>query len=232
MSEEKKVLEARFLSPEHSRLDGRVPFLVFNQVDLRSSKKFFVIININKESESHIFRFTLEQSKISQTKLNLGRLPPKIRSEFEKTHQGICFSNFQFPTAIVKEEYCSESSGELDCFNGFFPKVSHISIVKGGDFSIEITFSYPDLDPSDYMRFFLITDPVGCLLAIHQRKYSDKNKGKITLTPMAADSWKSLWGEAKFNPTSLLDCPYILVFIENPKFGLFYSHIWTNGYSG
>lgn len=223
---EKKTLGARYFGPEATNLKGYAPYIIFNRLDLRFSKRYFLIVQVKTPENIKIYRYTLDATKLTQSRFTLDKLPFEMAGEFKDKHAGQCYSSLHFQTKLIRDQICNDNGLTAPCFKSFFPIPQIKAISDNSQFNIEVLNQYPDVAPENYMRYFFLTDPVGRLLSLHKRNFGDSQISSISLATLANSFWKSRWGiDTEFVP-KINDCPYILLCAENPKYGIFYSHIW------
>ncbi|MFK7825523.1 MAG: hypothetical protein AB8G05_15340 [Oligoflexales bacterium] len=225
-SAEKKTLGARYYDPKAANSKGFAPYMIFNQIDLKFSKKIFLVVQVKTGNSIKIYRYTLDTTKLSQSKLHMEKLPLELMSDFKDKHAGQCYSSYHFQVKAVREQICNNLGLTMPCFNSLFPTPKIKSISENSQFSLDVLNRYPDISSENYMRYFFLTDPVGRHLAIHKRNYQDNYSELIPLFTLSSDFWKSRWGVVAEMVPRINDCPYLLLFSENPKYGIFYSHIW------
>ena len=223
---EKKTLGARYYDPEAANSNGFGPYIIFNRVDLRNSRRYFLIVQVKAGENITIYRYTLDSEKLVQSKLNLDKLPEEMASDFKSKHDGQSYSSYHFQVRALREQVCNEAGLAFPCFNSLFPSPQIKSISENSTFNIEVINRYPDVSSDNYMRYFFLTDPTGRLLAIHKRSFKDNKAGLIPLVKLANSFWQSRWGVKPELVPRINDCPYLLLFAENPSYGIFYSHIW------
>ena len=223
---EKKTLGARYFDPDAANSKGYAPYMIFNGIDLRFSKRYFLIVQVKSGELIKIYRYTLDSSKLKQSKLSLESLPAEMMIEFKDKHAGQCYASYYFQVQTVREEICNEIGLSLPCYSSLFPFPKILSISENSQFRIEVVNNYRDVDSSNYMRYFFLTDPCTRPLAIHKRSFGDKKESNINLFTLSSSFWQSRWGIESEKIPRINDCPYLLLFAENPKYGIFYSHIW------
>ena len=223
---DKRTLGVRYYEVDAANSKGFAPYVIFNGLDLRFSNKLFFIVQMKAGENVKIYRYTLDSVKLLQSKLQLEKLPPEVVNDFKEIHAGQCYSSYHFQVRAVREQICNENGLPLPCFSSLFPLPQIKSISENSQFRLDVVNRYPDHSSQNYMRYFFLTDPVGRLLAIHKRNYQDSNYGLIPLFTLSSNFWKSRWGIDIETIPRINDCPYLLLFAENPKYGIFYSHLW------
>ena len=228
---EKKTLGVRYFTPDHKTIHNMAPYAIFSHVDLRYSQKYFIIVQLKTGDEYKIYRYTIEKKKAEPTTLNGSRIPSKLAGEFNQTHGGQVFSSYHFPLALIKKDYCKSlamSENLVSCYIKHFPQLKIRSINSNGNFNIDVSFQQPDVSPEHYIRYILITDPVGRLMSIFKRTFGDYNTLTVSMKNGSDNYWKANWDLEKDQIPFLPDCPYIMVFTENVKNGLFQNILWLH----
>ncbi|MCB9229389.1 MAG: hypothetical protein H6618_07240, partial [Deltaproteobacteria bacterium] len=229
---DKKTLGIRYLTPEDKTKEGYPSFVLFDQVDLRYSQKYFIIIQVLEKSTYKIYRHTIDKEKIKPELFKRSFLPAKIADDFDQSHHGMIFSSYYFNEFMIKQTYC-EKIGLKDlsggCYLANFPHIKIRAIDPNGDFLIDVSFIKSDINENHYVRYVFITDPVGRLISVTQRTFdNDEKKTTVSLKPLTENEWKNEWGINIENTGSIVACPYIMVFSEDIQNGLFQSIIWLH----
>ena len=230
VTEGRKTLGVRYFSPSQSTKSGKCPYIIFNNVNLVVTQKYFLFLQVVENNKIKIYRVTLDASKIQQSHLKGWHLPNEMNNAVNKTHRGEVFTTYKFPASITEKKTCQLfKANKVNCFSMHYPLPQIKNITSSNTFEIDVLFSHPDINPDYYMRYFVLTDPVGRLLSIKKRSYNQGNKtAKITLTAMGRSYWINQWGVNPDNVANINDCPYIMLFCENVKNGFFHSHIWLH----
>ena len=230
-SGEKKTLGVRYITPDMKTHEGYPAYAIFSHVDLRYSKRYFIMVAYKSKNQEKIYRYTLEKGQLNPQLFQGSLVPLKLTKEFQKTHKGRIFSSYYFPLHLIKSSQCQRMARNKPrggCYGDHFPLVKIRAIGTREDFVIDISFNHPDIHALHYIRYLIITDPVGRLISIFKRTFGDYRTLTASLRPLSSEQWQKQWNLSPEKIGHIYDCPYLMVFTENVKEGLFQTIVWLH----
>ena len=95
-------------------------------------------------------------------------------------------------------------------------------------FVIRVKYTEPDRSPDFYLRYFIVTDPVGRILGLRKRIYKDaRSLSSLIITNIdELEMKKYLISEKDIG--KIADCPFVRIFIEDKKWGCWQSIVWLH----
>ena len=84
---------------------------------------------------------------------------------------------------------------------------------------------HKDVSPDHFMRYFLVTDPVGRILAIKKRTFQDGLEESCTLSSLTEEE-RNFWGVTQDYIPKINDCPFVLIFMEDVQEVLTMGLLW------
>lgn len=203
--EDKNALGVRYFTKENKNSSGFPPYMIFHNIDLSFTKRLFLVYQVKKDGERTIYRKTLSDRELNRSKLDGLNLPAKIAYALDNDHNGIISNPMMYKT-------------DISAYNVADHMVrAYISDLRpDGYFKIRVSFFHEDIDEDHYMRYFIVTDPVGRILGITQRQYNDGNKKEVIVSSLT-ESERQDWGLTKDQVAKITDCPYVMVFAEDVK---------------
>lgn len=211
---DKKTLGVRYFEPGDKISSGYPPYIIFNNIDLTTSKKFYLAFQVREGTTTKIYRQTLSEYTLQRSRLDGPQLPASLRHDIGKSHEGIITTSLQFRSSLARKSVTQH-----------LVKANLLALSNNQDFTLKIDFLHPDTDTDHYMRYFIVTDPVGRLLAAVKREFGDGAAGSIALSSMT-EKQRGDWGLTKEHVAKINDCPYIMVFVDDVKEALAQGIIW------
>jgi hypothetical protein len=216
--ENNQALGSRFFDASDRLSTGQPPYVIFNNIRMVNENKYYVYYQVREGSTVTLFRFVLQNARRSQ--LNFKYLPNTMVTAFEPyqgANPGFLTSPFQFYTLNRTDVHTAKG---------------HIKEIESDNsFKISIEGMHSDLNSGHYMRYFIVTDPVGRLLGYKERTYEEDSLGKpkniYEDSPKVAGSPGVMTVEAMpdaqrvkdnlypYQIAKINDCPYVQIFTED-----------------
>jgi len=209
-----KTLGARFYDASSQMSTGHLPYVIFNGVQLNYNEKYYVFYQVREGSDITLHKFTLEDARRSL--LNKSFLPSSMLANFNKflaNHNGLMTSPLQ---------YYTQNGVSTHSARGI---LRHIGTDNTMEMAIELMHDDPaghgpDAAVPHYMRYFLITDPVGRLIGYYERTYQEAatamiNGNKAMVVNALTDETRRSLGLDPDQVALINDCPYIQIFTED-----------------
>lgn len=213
--EGKESLGVRYFSSKERTVQGYPPYVLFENVPLYSGK-YFVLVRKVKAGQAKVYRHTFDPLRFDQSALDSPFFPKSLREDL-LPFQGKVSNFFQKAKSLFQAGSCREEYKTLDtCFQEHHVRASLKRPAKGKGFQVEVDFLHPDYDAKHYMRNFILTDPVGRLLAWKHRTFQAQPRGKVVLAPIQSSEIAKL-RIPNFFVAALEDCPYVMLFAEDGK---------------
>ena len=230
MDPDKKTMGARYFDSSMKMLDGHVPYVRFENVELDHRRSYYCVYTVRSGSTVKLYTAEIKNPEVSR--LNTTWLPQKMRDDFKtflvgntaNPTPGLITTQFQFYTLNGLTNHCARG------------RVVNMAS-DGASFDVNIDFMHPDGGRDHYMRYFIVMDPVGRLLGFHKREFGDptSNGGanqtwnvKAIGTDMIKDPAKAgtadkdklypradVWGVPRLQIANIADCPYIQFYTED-----------------
>lgn len=219
--ESRETLGVRYLSANDRTVQGYVPYILFENIPFLSGK-YFVFVRRIKGGRSTIYRYTFDAARFKQSNLDNFAFPRPLRDELLANFKGQVSTFFQQSKRLFQSTSCRPEYWKLDtCFAEHHVRASLKRPAKGKGFQILVEFVHPDYSKEHYLRNFVLTDPVGRLLAWKRREFEEKpkgslSKGSVILEPLQAEDIAT-YRIPKLLIASLEDCPYVMLFSEDGR---------------
>lgn len=211
---DKKTLAVRYFDPSDKISSGYPPYIIINNINLDSHRRFFLVFQLRQGNQTFIYRKTLSGFELKRSRLTGTQLPANLRYELEQSHDGFISSPFKFKSSLDRSLIVSHSV-----------KAQILELSKDNRFKIQISFPHEDVDDSHYMRYFIVTDPVGRILGLYKRRFND-GKSKSIVVGSLTENERNSWNLVKDHVAKINDCPYIMVFVEDVKEAIGQTIIW------
>lgn len=208
MDSQKKILGVRYFDSSNKMLDGRVPYVVFDNIELDHTQTYRVIYTVRSGTNLILYSAQIVNPEISR--LNTTFLPKKMVDDFktflvgnkENKTPGLITTQYQFYTV-----------------NGLSAHTARGRVVDmaadGSSFKVNIDFMHADVGPDHYMRYFIVMDPVGRLLGFFKRQYNQGGASGtldvVKITPLQ----KADYAIPDLQVANIADCPYIQLYTED-----------------
>ena len=200
---DKNTLGVRYFEPEDKISSGYPPYLIFQNIDLAKSRRFFLVFRVIESGDSLIYRKTLSSHNMRRSRLDSSELPARIRLDLDKAHSGIITNLLQFRSRLgpktVRQHQVRAMLRQITSDNRFI---------------IRVYFFHSDADATHYNRYFLVTDPVGRLLGLSRRSFGDNKRDYVEVTALTENE-RTTWGLTRDKVAKINDCPYIMVFADD-----------------
>ncbi|MCB9229586.1 MAG: hypothetical protein H6618_08240 [Deltaproteobacteria bacterium] len=211
---DKNTLGVRYFEDQDKISSGYPPYLIFNNIDLSSSRRFFLVFRVIEGSEIVIYRKTLSESSLRKSRLDHGELPARLRLDLDRSHSGIISSPIQFRTALGPASVRKHAV-----------RARLMQLSSENQFSIQISFLHDDENASHFSRYFIVTDPVGRILGLLKRDFGDNRRDYVTVSALT-ESERNHWGLTMDKVAKINDCPYVMIFVDDVAESLSKTVIW------
>lgn len=208
LDQQKRVLGVRYFDKSTKMLDGRVPYVVFDNIELDQTQTYRVIYSVNSGNNIILYSAQIVNPEISR--LNTTFLPKKMVDDFktflvgnkENKTPGLITTQYQFYT-----------------LNGLSAHTARGRVVDmaadGSSFKINIDFMHSDAGPDHYMRYFIVMDPVGRLLGFFKRQYNQGGSfGSLDVVKITPQQ-QAEYSIPDLQVANIADCPYIQIYTED-----------------
>ena len=209
----KKIVSARYYAANDVMKSGFLPYLIFNGINL-GSQQYFLYIRLVSSGAPAVYRYTFTQASLGKSKLGSPDLPAILRSELS---QGL--------NSFVSNPYFYTSKVTMQDMKKYVLHTQVISISPDNQFTILVNFLFNDVSPSQYMRYFIVTDPVGRILGLKKRVFGDSSKGSIIINALT-EAERNQWGLTLDKVAKINDCPYVMVFADDVQSIIARTTIW------
>jgi len=210
MDPNKKTLGARFFDASMKMIDGHVPYVRFENVQLDPTATYYCVYTVRNGTKSSLYTATIAQPTTSR--LNTTWLPQTMRDDFKTFLQkntanatpGLITTQFQFYTANGLTNHCARG------------RVTNMAS-DGSSFTVNIDFMHADAAADHFMRYFIVMDPVGRLLGFHKRAGMNDggiSNGALDVTKLS-DGDKATFNVPDLQVANIADCPYIQFYTED-----------------
>jgi hypothetical protein len=173
MDSQKRTIGARYFEQSQKMEGGFVPYVMFENVALDSTKDYHVLYSVREGTKSIIYTAII--SKPQQSRLNSEFLPISFQRDFNKFFvtgdnptPGLITNPFQYYTKNGLATHCAR--GKI------------VDVSSNGQFKINIEFMHGDGGADHFMRYFVVMDPVGRLLGFHKRSFGDGISGSVDVS--------------------------------------------------
>ena len=211
---DKKTLAVRYFDPSDKISSGYPPYIIINNINLESHRRFFLVFQLRQGNKTLIYRKTLSGFELKRSRLTGTQLPANLRYEVEQAHNGFITTPFKFKTNLHRSLVVQHTV-----------RAQILELSKDHRFKIQISFLHDDVDDSHYMRYFIVTDPVGRILGLYKRRFNDGKKKSIVVGSLT-EAERNNWNLVKDNVAKINDCPYIMIFVEDVKEAIAQTIIW------
>ncbi len=209
MDPTKKLLGARYFDSSMKMLDGHVPYVRFENVELDHTKDYFCVYTVRSGSTVKLYTAKIEKPETS--KLNTTWLPQQMRNDFKTFLVGNTASK---TPGLITTQFQFWTNNGLATHTARGRVTSMAS--DGKDFKVNIDFMHTDANDNHYMRYFIVMDPVGRLLGVVKRNPPGANKqgGTLDVKPIT-EADKAALGIPDLQVANIADCPYIQFYTED-----------------
>ncbi len=183
---------------------GYPPYIIFNNIDLSLSDRFSLVYSVRTADQDLGYVRTITSAELKRSRLNKPEvLGPIIKEDLYTAHnKGIPSSLIEFSSLIKATEL---PKTQLSCK---FLKFDGKDV-----FVLQVNFIKPDVAPTSYNRYFMITDPVGRIISVVKREAPKVGETSVMLAPLTEKDRVS-WRITQDQVAKLSDCPYIMVFAD------------------
>ena len=214
------ILAANYYDANSKTISGKLPYVIFENIEFISASSYYIYTMVRRGTYLDIYRYELDYPR--RSRLNASFLPTKMLDDFAQfvgDNKGLVTSPWEFYT---------QNTLSLHTARGIVN-----SLNSDGTFRFDVELMHADASTAHYMRYFIITDPVGRLLGLTKRNYLDPLTQTSTLTgnpymPVTAISDKDLISFAidRSSTADIRDCPYVQIFTEDVFDALARSVVW------
>lgn len=214
MGPDKKLLGARYFDSSMKMLDGHVPYVRFENIELDHTKDYFCVYSVRSGSTVKLYTATIEKPETSR--LNTTWLPQTMRNDFKT----FLIGNSANPTpGLLTNQY------QFYTVNGLATHTARGRVTSmdsdGKKFTVNVEFMHGDAAADHYMRYFIVMDPVGRLLGVVKRNQMGDPAGgavvggnSVNVTPIT-DKQKQDLGIPDLQVANIADCPYVQFYTED-----------------
>jgi hypothetical protein len=206
----KNTIAARYITSNTSR-----SYFFFDQISV--NERLDIMVLTQQKETTKIYRYTWTSDKLQAPKVSDLRLPTKINNEIKALKDQVISNHMHYARSQIIDLHCqqfppADTTKKITC-----QRIVHISwdlLARdtNNNFTLKVFFSQTELNPTSYLRYFILTDPVGRILAVSKRNHEGK-ENFILLQNISAKDRKSL-GLTSAAPAMINECPYVLLFVE------------------
>lgn len=208
-NKDKEIILAQYFAPEDRISSGYLPYILLSNIDL-SQSLLFLYIQVRSPTQLRRYRYTF--SNLERSKLTGPQLPAELVADMRTAaHAGIVSSPFFLP--------------DNDSGLSHNVRARLLDVKPSGFFSVGVEFMHGDQDLKHYMRYFIVTDPVGRILGLSKR-LGPKGYDKVKLVLSLSEQERNTWGMTRNMVAKIGDCPYIMVFCDDIAESLSKTTIW------
>ena len=214
------ILAASYYDANSKTISGKLPYVIFENVELSSANIYYIYTMVRRGTNLDIYRYELDYPR--RSRLNANFLPTKMLDDFAQfvgDNKGLVTSPWEFYT---------QNTLSLHTARGIVN-----SLNSDGTFRFDVELMHADASTAHYMRYFIITDPVGRLLGLTKRNYLDPLTQTSPLTgnqymPVTGISSQDLrdFSIDRSSTADMRDCPYVQIFTEDVFDALARSVVW------
>lgn len=205
------VIYTQYYTSNDKISSGYLPYILIQNLDL-SLSQLFLYIQVRKDAD--VIRYRYAFSKLEPSKLDGQDLPAEVRTDLDNSFKGIITTPFYLKKTKPLQAHNIKS------------EVKYLDAVNNS-FLIQIYFMHKDTDENHYMRYFIVTDPVGRILGIKKRDYIKKSfKNMVLISNISDEERNDRWRITKDMIAHIGDCPYIMIFCDDIKEALAKTTIW------
>jgi hypothetical protein len=198
----KNIVYARYYEATDKISSSFLPYLIFNNVSLSQSTYYLYIQTLENGSTLH-YRYAFAASTLSKSTLTNTDLPAVVRADLiAAAHSGQIYSSYYFSKSLMPS------------MNVHNVRVWVQQITTDNAFTIQIAFMHQDIDVTHYMRYFIVTDPVGRILGLLKRSAPDPTVSSVQVMALT-EADRNYWGLTQDKVAKINDCPYIMVFCDD-----------------
>lgn len=202
------ILGARFYDSSDQMSGGNFPYVIFENLEIDSNSSYEILYQIKNGSNIELFRYTL--NKPIKSRLNTDYLPQLMRDDFSV----FIGSNPGFITSPY--EFYTDNSLALHSARGTVKDIG-----SDGTFRVDIELMHGDANQGHFMRYFIVTDPVGRILGALKRTFgqtpntSVNGQAAMIVSQISESDRKNIWKIPQDQVGNINDCPYIQIFTED-----------------
>ncbi len=203
------IVAASYFSATDKISTGYLPYLIYNNLSF-SSAKYFLYIQQQASGQIQRYRYTFTQSSLTRSTLNGIQLPAKVRGELNMDPLfGTISSLFSYPEKVDMSKHIVQAQ--------------FVFLSKNNAFSIKIKSMHKDVSINHYMRYFIVTDPVGRILGLHRR-----NPGELDdcIISNLTEADRNTWGLTQDKVGKINDCPYVMIFCDDVQEVIAMTTLW------
>lgn len=223
-NESLESIAEKYYTAQSSDSRGSMPYLIFDGVSLEQSR-YFLFLEVIEGSVRKIYRYTFVPEQLVRSKFNSIFLPKIFVDAFTKPFANEISTSFYNAKSLFLSTSCLTKNLYFNsCFEEHRITCYFKTFNSNNDFELLINFAHPD-EQDHYMRYFILTDPVGRILGVKQRAYQESPLGQTVIRRITSDEMKK-WGIAL---TALInDCPYVMLFWEDGRHALRQRLLWLH----
>lgn len=203
------IIAASYFSATDKISTGYLPYLIYNNLSF-SGSKYFLYIQQQANGKVQRYRYTFTQNSLAHSTLNGLQLPAKVRGELNADPlSGNVSSLYSYPEKVDMSKHIVQAQ--------------FVFLSKNNAFSIKIRSMHKDVSVSHYMRYFIVTDPVGRILGLHRR-----NPGELDdcIVSNLTEAERSTWGLTQDKVAKINDCPYVMIFCDDVQEAIAMTTLW------
>ncbi|MBI2603037.1 MAG: hypothetical protein HYW48_08270 [Deltaproteobacteria bacterium] len=209
-TDDKTIVNASYFTEDDKISSSFLPYLTFYNLNL-TADRYFLYIQVRESSSVKRFRYTFSLSKLNRSPLSSSYLPPQLRADLEKSFEG-----------VVSTPYYYRRGMDLARHN---IQAQLMQLEANNFFVLKVYFMHEDESPDHFMRYFIVTDPVGRIIALKKRIYGDGLSHFVLLSSLTEEE-RNRWGLTRERVAKINDCPYVMVFCDDVSEALMRGTIW------
>ena len=221
-----QVLSERRFTYHDKTSNGKVPYVVFDNVPLDNTYNHVIMYSVRSGTVSKVYFYTIDKSNIRLSRYDYTHLSGAARKIIAPaTFINGFVSNSNYQVASGSYAGGGYANGTYQYFT-HVPRTDHncYAQIKAlnpstGDFKIDIRPMHADVGPGHWMRYFVAFDPVGRILGATKRfEVGDSNYKALSMsggkpTPITIEkAYKEDVISSDFNgkeQANIIDCPFV-----------------------
>lgn len=215
----KETIAVRYFNKPTMTTENYLPYLIFNRIDARFGKKYLLTVLLKDNSNEKIFRYVFDDKKLHRSKLSSFFLPPSMQIDLKNSHDNNVTSIFDMPLPYFNQANCPSNTEPRTCLAEHFPNIKLLNLNTNGQdglFQINVSFHHPDRSPTHFIRYIVLTDPVGRIMSLYKRSYQDpKVSNNITLKALTPSERSFTYKIGPLDDPNINDCPYVMIFMDD-----------------
>lgn len=219
-TESNEVVEVRYFSTPQITREGYLPYLIFDRIDTQLGRKYIFTVQVKLEKEEKIYRYVFDEKKLKRSFLSPIFTPPQLFAEWDKLFASQITTVFSLPPSFLVQTPCMESPSPKmtleGCYGEHFPQIRLVQqnlVGQDGKFILELSNLHPYRGKSHGFASALVTDPVGRVMGVYQRK--TLGPSTVQITSLTSAQRVQDWKIGPSDAPNINDCPYVLIFASD-----------------